>query len=128
MGKQFTLLLKGGRFALMFLLLFVLGNESVFATYSANSKLGSKQEEVMSEKGSKLEESRIWGKTTTSESNSNMFEDVMTDEDTKLQAPPPGETGNPQKIPLNGMDAAFLLLLSGFYLGYIRKKNMRTIN
>ncbi|MCL1941963.1 MAG: hypothetical protein FWF54_00190, partial [Candidatus Azobacteroides sp.] len=54
-------------------------------------------------------------------------EGISSDGDTKLYAPPPGETGNPQKIvtPLGNADVAVFLLLSfcaaGYY--YVKRHN-----
>ena len=96
--------------------LYAFGNEVVLANYPANPKPGEKQEETQVEKSSKLATSSLWEKATTPKSD--QFEDVESDDDTKLLAPPPGENGNAQKMPLNGMDTAILLLLSGAYMLY----------
>ena len=101
---------------LTLIVLYAFGNEVVLANYPANLKSGEKQEETQVDKSSKLTTSSLWEKATPSKTD--QFEDVESDDDTKLYAPPPGETGNPQKMPLNGMDAAILLLLSGSYLLY----------
>jgi hypothetical protein len=75
---------------------------------------------LFTEKESKLDTDRFWEKV----SGSATYKNAVSDDDTKLYAPPPGETGNPQKIlSLGNADVTAFLLLSFFTAGcYLVKR------
>ncbi len=82
----------------------------------------NKEEEVLSlqtEKESKIDKESFWEKVTGSEDKSSILDDEK-----KLYAPPPGETGNPQKIvaPLGSGDVIVFLLLSALSIFFYKKR------
>ena len=84
--------------------------------------------EGISEKKSKLDEGSFWEDTDKVPTEKQGFNDLISSDDTPmLNAPPPGEDGNPQKIvtPLGDSDWLVMILLSVFSMGiyFVKKRN-----
>ena len=78
---------------------------------------------LFTEKKTKSEEKSFWERSEDSPKESAFFAELISNDDDKLYAPPPGEPGNPQKIaPLGNIDIIALLLLSCFYSGYFYRR------
>ncbi len=86
----------------------------------------NKEEEILTlqtEKESKIDKESFWEKITNADSKAS----IISDDDKKLYAPPPGEDGNPQKIvaPLGSGELAFFLVLSVLTVGFYRKNRQK---
>jgi hypothetical protein len=75
---------------------------------------------TLSEKKSIFDESAVWEKSDKLSESKQSSENMFSDDDNKLYAPPPGENGNPQKIvvPLGSADVTVFLLMSFIMAGY----------
>lgn len=106
---------------------------SVFTAYGSGDL--SKEGEsfaggLFAEKETKSEESSsIWGASEESSSEGSSFlDELISDDDNKLYAPPPGEPGNPQKIaPMGGSDVLTLLLMSVMFGIFVYRKRLNPI-
>ncbi len=111
-------------YVLLCTLLISMGAVNMNATCDIFEPEENKEEEVLSllsEKESKIDKESFWEEITNSESKTS----IISDDDKKLYAPPPGEPGNPQKIvaPLGSGEIAVFLLLSFFSaIFYCRKR------
>ena len=98
-----------------------------FAFTEVNQK-GLKTEGI-SEKKSKLDEGSFWEDTDKVPTEKQGFNDLIASDDKPLlNAPPPNEDGNPQKIvtPLGEDDWVVMIILSGLLLsGYLLRKKRK---
>ncbi len=113
-------------YVLLCTLLLMMGGANANATCGIFEPEENKEEEILSletEKESKIDKESFWEKITNSDSKTS----IISDDDKKLYAPPPGEPGNPQKIvaPLGSGEIMFFLLLSVLTIGFYRKKRQK---
>lgn len=110
------------RILTMLLLLSAVSGAGAFSLPSDKIRATEEKRELYQDKKTVSEESFLWEK----QKSATEKDPVVSDDDTKLSAPPPGEDGNPQKIvpvPLDGPEVPVFLLLSAFLAGYYRKKH-----
>ncbi len=111
-------------YVLLCTLLISMGVANVNATCGIFESEENKEEEILTlqtEKESKIDKDSFWEKITNADSKTS----ILSDDDKKLYAPPPGDPGNPQKIvaPLGSGEVIFFLLLSVLAIGkYLRRK------